>query len=313
MSAPQQYVGPNAVYLGGETSLQAIIPSYLFTQYADDDNLQALVKSQNALATQFLLWFNTLNLPIYTGGIVSGALLDWVAQGLYGIMRPSVTIGTVTSAGATNSLPTNVVATNARRRVSTESLQSVNDDIFRRVITWNFYKGDGFVFSTQWLKRRVLRFLNGPNGIAPFIDNTYPISVTTSGIAFTITCTTAATAAAALLSALILSGACATPFQYTFTLTATTGLTNVGGVLHRSPNTLYPTSASGLPAGAVWSNSGVVTVVPGVTPNPSAPPVYFGGISAITLLETGAGDLPTSNPGAGSLQLWNNSNVVEVA
>ena len=313
MAAPPQYVGPNAVYAGGPSSIQEIVPAYLYTQYADDDNLQALVMSQNALATQFLLWFNTLNLPIYTGGIISGALLDWVGQGLYGIIRPSITTGTIRSVDATDSYPTNTVATNNRKITSTESLQSVNDDIYRRVITWNFYKGDGFVFSTQWLKRRVLRFLNGANGISPTIDNTYPISVTTSGAAFTITCTTAQLTAATFLAALLQSGACTTPFQYTFTLTATTGLTNVAGVLHRSPNTGYPSSASGLPDGALWSNSGVVTVVPGVTPNPNAAPLYFGSTDAVTLLELGGGNLPTSNPGAGSLQLWNDANVVHVA
>lgn len=218
MSGTTQYVGPNAVYAGGLTCLQQIIPAYVYMEYADDDNIQAWFMAQNAYATQFLLWFNTLNLPIYTGGIVAGALLDWVAQGLYGITRPSVTTGGRRSVAATNSGAIESKATNTRKITSNEVLQSASDDIFRRVITWNFYKGDGFYFNIQWLKRRVLRFLNGPNGISPAIDNTYAASVAVTGSAYAITVPTGNAANVALLNALIKSGACTTPFQYTFTV-----------------------------------------------------------------------------------------------
>jgi hypothetical protein len=212
------YVGPNAVYAGGLTCLQQIIPSYCFQQFADDDNIQAFFAAQNEYATQFLLWFNTLNLPIYTGGIISGALLDWVAQGIYGIMRPSVTTGSLRAVAAINSMPINFAAINERKITSNEALQSTTDDIFRRVITWNFYKGDGFVFNVEWLKRRVLRFLNGPNGISPVIDNTYAVSVAITGAVFAVTVATGNATNVSLLNALINSGACATPFQYSFTV-----------------------------------------------------------------------------------------------
>ena len=215
----QQFVGPNAVFTGGETSLQQIVPAYIFTQFADDDNIQGFFAAQNAYATQFLLWFNTLNLPIYTGGIIAGALLDWVGQGVYGIVRPSITTGSMRSVSATNSDPTNVLVTNGRRTTSTEILQSTSDDIYRRVITWNFYKGDGFFFNIEWLKRRVLRFLNGPNGIAPFIDNTYAVSVDISGTSYAITVPTGDSTNVSFLNALLNSGACATPVQYTFSVT----------------------------------------------------------------------------------------------
>lgn len=313
----QQYVGPNATYAGvasgGLTALPQIIPSYLYVQYADDDNLQALVMAYNQVATEFLTWFNTLNLPIYTGGVVSGPLLDWVAQGLYGIMRPSITTGAILTRGATNVFPTNVEATDQRQRINNEVLQSVNDDIFRRVITWNFYKGDGFVFSTEWLKRRIVRFLNGPNGISPVIDNTYQVSASVSGTTFTIVCKTTTPNNGTLLNALINSGACATPFPYTFSLTATTGLTNVSGTLHLSPNTGYPTSAIG-GVGALWSNGGVVTCIGyPTTPNPAAPPVYFGMTDAVSLYELSGANLPITAPPTGSLQIWNNTGVLHVA
>ena len=107
-----------------------------------------------------------------------------------------------------------------RTHLQHEILQATNDDIYRRVITWNFYKGDGFVFSMQWFKRRVFRFLNGPNGISPDIDNTYSVSVSVSGAAFTVNVATGDPTNISLLNSLINSGACATPFQYTFLVEA---------------------------------------------------------------------------------------------
>lgn len=218
-SAPvPQYVGPNAVYLGGPTTLQQIIPSYVYQEYADDDNIQAFFLAYNQYATQFLLWFNTLNLPIYTGGIVAGSLLDWVATGLYGFPRPTVTTGGTQAVAAINSTQINFMAVNQRKVTSNEILQGTSDDIYRRALTWNFYKGDGFVFNLEWLKRRVLRFLNGPNGIPPVIDNTYAASVSITGAAFTVTVATGDPTNVSLLNSLINSGACAMPFQYTFSV-----------------------------------------------------------------------------------------------
>lgn len=213
-----QYVGPNAVYASGLTCLNQIIPSYCYQQFADDDNIQAFFTAYNEYATQFLLWFNTLNLPIYTSGIVSGALLDWVNTGLYGFPRPTVTTGALQSVDAINAMQLNLMAINNRKITSNESLQATSDDIYRRALTWNFYKGDGFMFNVQWLKRRVLRFLNGTDGISPVIQETYPVSVSITGKAFTVTVATGNPTNVSLLNALINSGACATPFQYTFSV-----------------------------------------------------------------------------------------------
>lgn len=100
----------------------------------------------------------------------------------------------------------------------------------------------------------------------------------------------------------------------TFNYTSTTGLYSSGGVLGvSSPATGYPTSDAGLTAGAVWSNGGVVSVVPGITPDPAAAPVFFGGITASALLALGGGNLPLSRPGLGSQQLWNSSGEIWVA
>jgi len=315
MSGSVQYVGPNAVYPGlpTETCLQQIIPAYVYTQYADDDNIQAFNTSYNGEATQFLLWFNTLNLPIYTGGIVSGALLDWVGQGLYGITRPSITTGEVLSFESINQTAIDAQVINGRSIKNNEVLQATTDDVYRRVLTWNLYKGDGFIFNMQWLKRRIVRFMNGANGISPTIDTTEIVSISVAGTVFTIAIDTPTPSIGAQLGNLINSGACITPFQYSFVLTASTNLVNLSGVLHVIPTTGYPTSPSGLVPGTVWSNSGVVSVVPGVTPNPAAPPVYFGAISSAQLLELGGGNLPLVAQASGSLQLWNNSGVVNIS
>lgn len=95
-------------------------------------------------------------------------------------------------------------------------------------------------------------------------------------------------------------------------------LSNDGGWLVVASSAGWPTSSGSLPAGALWSNGtsgqpGLATIVPGITPNPSAPPVYFGSITAVALLALGGGNLPLTNPGAGSGQLWNQGSVVAIA
>jgi hypothetical protein len=309
-----QYVNPNAVYAGGLSCLQTFPGAYCFQQYADDDNIWAWFTAYNQIAEQYLLWFNTLNLPIYTGGIVSGALLDWVALGIYGMVRPSVTTGSTRSLGAMATLAMSETPMAWRTVTSTETLQSTTDDIFRRMMTWNLYKGDGFVFNVEWLKRRVLRFVNGPNGISPVIDNTFSVSVSMSGNVFTVLVTTTYTSVVTLLNALIQSGACATPFQYSFSVSIPINyLADDGGVLIVLSGSGYPTSTSGLVAGAIWSNGGNVSVVPGVLPNPFAPPVYFGSISSSVLLALGGGNLPLISQSPGSGQLWNNGGEVSIS
>lgn len=92
------------------------------------------------------------------------------------------------------------------------------------------------------------------------------------------------------------------------------GLTNVGGVLtYDGANTPYPTSTNKLLPGAIWSNGGSVSVVAGGVAQPGAQAMFFGKITSDQLLLFGGANLPKSSPTAGSLQLWNNSGVVNVA
>lgn len=153
------------------------IPSYLYIQYNDDDDLQAFVESYNALMQDLITWFATINLPIYTGALITGALLDWVALGLYGQARPTLPSGVNRNLGPFNTLEFNSLAYNAMSTVESADFFATTDDVFKRIVTWNVYKGDGRQFSVRWLKRRVMRFLLGENGSDPGIGETYQVSV----------------------------------------------------------------------------------------------------------------------------------------
>ena len=159
----------------GPTTMQNVIPSYLYAQYTDDPNLQSFVDSQNNLAQQFINTLNGLNLPIYTQ--LSESLLDWVAQGVYGIQRPYLNYGTINQIGAFNTYGFDQIGFNESETLGEITAIPASDDIFKRVITWHVYKGDGKVFNVRWLKRRIMRFINGADGTAPNIDNTYQVSV----------------------------------------------------------------------------------------------------------------------------------------
>lgn len=161
--------------LGAPQTLQQIIPAYLYEQYADDPYLQAFVDAFNQLAQGYLDWYNETYLADYT--TLSGALLDWVGAGLYGLPRPVLTSGISRKVGPFNTAAFNSLAFNGQKTISSQSIVTTTDDVYKRCLTWNFFKGDGFYFTVPWLKRRIMRFLSGSNGTAPSIDQTYPISV----------------------------------------------------------------------------------------------------------------------------------------
>lgn len=178
--APQEPVIPAGIVFppDGPTSLLKTIKSYLYVQYNDDDDLQAFVAAQNTLTQQYADWFNTLNLPVYTGTPISGLLLDWVARGLYGQVRPSLSSDRNQNLGPLNTYTLNTLPLNAFKTIGPQNVTATTDDIFKRIITWNFLKGDGKAINIRWLKRRIMRFLNGVNGVNVATDQTYQVSVT---------------------------------------------------------------------------------------------------------------------------------------
>jgi hypothetical protein len=334
----------------GPTVLTRTIPAYVYQQFADDDDIQALNTAFNAVAQAYVTWFATIGLPVYTGAAISGALLDWVANGLYGQPRPTLPSALAIQIGPLNTFAPNVLPPNTIRLVGTPTFYSVGDDIYKRCITWNFFKGDGRTFNVRWLKRRIMRFLFGASGINFNVSQTYQISITfgvgnqvnirlLNGVAEVLDGAIPNTFAAntrrpnqldtafnqfsilpdaAVLAAAIDGGVLQLPFQFVYVVVVENGpnsayFFNIGGVLHVSAFAGYMTNATGLPPGSVWSNASVVTVVSGITPNPAAPPIYFPPVTPAQLLATGGGNLPLSAGTLGSGQLWNNSGVVNVS
>ena len=172
--APQPGTFPPSV----PDTLTQIIPSYLYEEYADDDDLQSFVAAYNGIAQGYLTWFATIGLPVYTSAQIADGLLDFVAENIYGMLRPVLASGRNRDVGPLNTYGFNTLALNRRKTVGPNNITATSDDVFKRIITWNFYKGDGMTFNARWLKRRIMRFLTGPNGTAPNIDSTYLVSVT---------------------------------------------------------------------------------------------------------------------------------------
>ena len=135
-----------------------IIKSYPYVQFADDENITAWFDAYNTYAQQYLDWFNNTPLAVYTRSEISGALLDWVANGVYGCYRTPIAFGNSRSIGPLNTYTPNYIPFNQGKELSDVASFTMTDDIFKRVITWNFYKGDGVQISIPWLKKRIARF-----------------------------------------------------------------------------------------------------------------------------------------------------------
>ena len=136
-----------------------IIKSYPYVQFADDENITAWFDAYNTYAQQYLDWFNNTPLAVYTRSEISGALLDWVANGVYGCYRTPMAFGNSRSIGPLNTYTPNYIPFNPVKELSDVTSFTMTDNIFKRVITWNFYKGDGVQISIPWLKKRIARFI----------------------------------------------------------------------------------------------------------------------------------------------------------
>jgi hypothetical protein len=175
--SPIESGGSAIVEVTEDGYLDKVIPSYLYWQYRDDDNLQAFVDAQNVLAQRFIDWFRALDLPIYTKDPVSGALLDWVGAGLYGYPRPVLGSGTQTERGPFDTWQLDSIQLNTLEITGNFTPVRVTDDLYRRILTWHLYRGDGRQLTVRWLKRRVMRFLTGTDGGGGQVDATYRVSV----------------------------------------------------------------------------------------------------------------------------------------
>lgn len=201
------------------TSLAKVIPSYLYVEYNDDEDLAAFVAAQNAMQQEYIDWWNTIGLPVYTGANIAGTLLDWVALGLYGMRRPTLSSGNNADLGPFNTAYFNqYVPLNSIIAVGNSDVTATNDDIFKRIMTWNLYRGDGRTFNLTWLKRRIVRFLNGPNGTDPGVEETYSVSAYYASRT-QVTIVLPSDANATILKEAIDSRAVSLPFQLSYSVT----------------------------------------------------------------------------------------------
>jgi hypothetical protein len=144
--------------------LTEVVPTYVYGQYADDQNIQSFFAGVNTEGQGYIDWFYQTALSVYTSSAINGPLLDWIGQGIYGISRPSVSTLNSRSYGAYNTIAYSSLSYNTRKKTNSGTSQLASDDIYKRVLTWYVYLGDGRQMSIQWLRRRVARFLFGVNG-----------------------------------------------------------------------------------------------------------------------------------------------------
>lgn len=161
------------------TTLTVVIPSYLYQQYNDDEDLAGFVHVFNQMTQQYVTWFAGVRLPVYADNPqVTSTLLDFVGEGLYDIKRPVLPSGNNPAKGPLNTYVFNEMALDDYDAGGPSQFYVTNDDLYRRTLTWHLYKGDGKLFDIQWLKRRVIRWLTGTDGTPGQTDQTYSVSVT---------------------------------------------------------------------------------------------------------------------------------------
>lgn len=185
------------------------IPAYLYQQYQGDADIAAFFTAYNTLSQSKLDTISQLNLPIYL--TKSGDLLNIVGEGLYGEIRTPLATGITHISGMFNTYEYNENENNQYNSTYEGVSYQVNDDVYKKIIQWNTFKGDGKYMTIRWLKRRIYRFFYGTN----FPDQTYQIDVRISGDEVTIRIPSSF-AYADVFNAAIASNALILPFQYTY-------------------------------------------------------------------------------------------------
>ena len=144
--------------------LPNVIPAYVYDQYSDDENVQGFFEVLNAMAQGYLDWFNQTPLALYTNPNINGPLLDWVGNSLYNIPRPVISDVQQVVKGALATVPLTALPI-AGFQISESGTSAIaTDDVYKRVLTWFIYRGDGMQMSVEWLRRRIARFIYGING-----------------------------------------------------------------------------------------------------------------------------------------------------
>ena len=271
------------------------------SEYANSPVIVSLINSMNAAIDPYTNLNNFYNQVWNINTAVGYGLNVWGR--IVGVQRV-LQLPTVEFLGTTGPLGVSGTVMNAGPFYSGNALTSnytLSDDDYRNLILAKalFNISNGSISAIN----NILMFLFGASGQAWCTDNqnmtmNYVFDFTPSNVQ---------------LAIIEQSGVIPRPCGVAVSNTLL-GLFNNAGVLSLIPGTPgYATSAAGLPAGSVWSNSGAVAVVPGITPNPLAPAVYFGSIASSQLLTLGGGNLPLTGATVGSGQLWNNSGEIAIS
>lgn len=203
-----------SVLLDVPVPLSDVIPSYVYQQYADDANIQALVSAYNELTQAYLDWFNDVPIAIYTSPPISGLLLDWIGAGVYGITRPVFSSLTTTYEPADiDGFTIDTVAIDDSSSFQTGSAVIANDDYYKRVITWHTYIGDGRMTTFDVIRKRVARFLYGPNGSDITLAQAMNVSVAVGASHNDVTITIPSSTASLYFQQALNAGILAFPFQ----------------------------------------------------------------------------------------------------
>lgn len=210
------------------SNLTKQIRAYAYQQYSDDPNITAWFAAYNnsvnyptpvegsptsPSAQNYLDLMNNLSLPDYSNK--TGNLLNWVAENIYGEIRHSLPIGTYRPIGMVDTFGYDEETSNTyRSQYSDTTSFTVSDGVFKSIVQWNIFKGDGFQFTVTWLKRRVHRFLNGN----PFSQNTFDTSVEFTGATSVVITVPAVSSYGTALQAAVESRTVLLPFQYDFSV-----------------------------------------------------------------------------------------------
>lgn len=163
--------------------LTTIFPMYPYSQYAEDENIQAVFTSINSTAQTYLDWFVYTPLGVYTSSNISGPLLDWIGNGIYGITRPTYITTTASRQAGISMHPIGLNAIDTAYIKISGILNLATDDLYKRVLTWFLYRNDGLVPTLMWLRKRIARFLYGANGSDITVDYVQNISLVSQPLA----------------------------------------------------------------------------------------------------------------------------------
>ncbi|KMQ89981.1 hypothetical protein RF55_10317 [Lasius niger] len=154
-----------------------IIKAYAYQQYSDDPDIMALFEAHNQTAQDYLKTFLSHCPAIYIDDFWDSGELTYIAWFLWGQRRwYSDYASSIDLEGAIDDLPIDYASAGGSIPTPRQKLL-INDDTFRRIMTWNLYRGDGQQFTIPWLKKRIKRWMVGVNGYAPLFGDTNEISV----------------------------------------------------------------------------------------------------------------------------------------